>query len=1222
MKTTLLPVSRVRFWMWILLLALGLHAEDLQKLRQNQQADLDRLLEYYDGKAVKDCPKLGNGKVDTSSSEYKKLLNDYKRAHEKLNDAYRKKDSRLSDVKAETPGTKSSASEALTSASSAALKAKADAAEAQAKAEAEAQAKAEAATAKAEADAKKAKAEADAAKAKADADAAKASADAADAKAKAHATEAKLKAEAEMKAKAKVDEAKAKAEAAKSKANAETAKVKAAAEAEAKAKAEAADAKANAQSAEAKAKAEAAEATAKKNAEMNAKTEAAQAKAKANAAEAKAKVEAEMKAKADAAAAKAKAEAAALSSKADPEVKAKADAAAAKAEANAAKAKANAEAAAAKAKADLADAKAKAEAEMKAKADATEAKAKADAAEAKAQAEATAAKTKADAEAKAKSATAEAKAKADAAEANAKAEAEAKTKADAAEAKAKADAVEAKAKADAAEVKAKTDAVEAKVKADAEVKAKAKAAEIKAKVDTPHTKAPNGPDVKVDTPNVGKTGGQRVIKVIGDGINGIDGLSTAEDAKQDFLKGEYGEGGKKIGEAIADEATMGAYSGAKTMKQKKEDVDEAGNDIDLTNKNLREQHDQNLRVKLHKAGMSIDEINKIKTTDGLEHAVRKQGLEVPDAPTEVSYVDKGDKGAEIVKKQISEEYCGNMRDQLVKSGKMTREEADKIKTEEGLAHAMNKHDLKVPEKPESGFIEVDDSMDDRIADVGDGVVKTAEKAKKFVKEAAKDTSEIGMGLTDKNVRDQVYENTKDNVKGWLQTWEEERNSEGFTGDSKEGMEEYLIKRGASPVGAKKAADDYYEKGDTKALENLDDTLRYKDAVAEAKRRGEEIPSKEEFDKISNSLKARKERAKAERERDKDLKESEAADQEEWSEDKDLESEHGGLENYTQKNSEKRQKETGESYEGMEIKSEMETAAHAGDDDRRQAKIERNQAGEDARDTENESNRVVKDGDQENSWGKQIGDAIEDGMVTGAKTLGQEFGNAAAEKAIDEMWEPEKPKIEPPAGSAAVPSAEGEMPSAAGQISVPTGESPEGGPQIAGPEAGAPPLPGDIQNPDLPTIPEVTEEPGPLITLPESTIAKTPVDSPGSRGNCQFCGRAVVLLYNDARQNAWGCPMGCYKVDGVIHSKDPKIDTTAKNETNTPGGDYPPGMKPCIRCGAVKKIPKQESLCLSCVTKVMMSYGNYIQTGNDRGDGEYFGYLSSGTKAQIERNNSR
>lgn len=766
----------------------------------------------------------------------------------------------------------------------------------------------------------------------------------------------------------------------------------------------------------------------------------------------------------------------------------------------------------------------------------------------------------------------------------------------------------------------------------------------KVKVDAPDVPkvkvdAPDAPKIKVDAPDF-KT---KVIKTVGDGLDGVDIFSTAEDVKEDFKKGEFTEGAKKVGEAVADEVTMGAYSGAKTMKDKKEDVDQADSELAQTNASLREQHDQNLRVELRKAGMSKEDVNNIKTTDGLEHALKKRGVDVPKAPEEISYVDKGDKGVEQLKRQISEEHKGNMRDELVESGAMTQEEADQIRTEAGLEHALNKQGLKVPEKRESGFVEVDDTWDERTEQVGEGIKTNVKKAGKFLENAASDTTEIGAGLTEKGVAKQAFENSKENAKGWLETWEEERKSEKFTGDSKEDMIEYLKKRGASPVGAKKAADDLYEKGDIRGVENLDDTLRYKDAVREAKRRGEAVPSKEEFDKVSNSLKAKKERARAAKEEESasnedddaqefersiaddkgqkadGLKKEEAGNGGEWSEEDDVEEKRSALEDFAQRNQERRENKTEKEFDGMEIRSEMAEAENAGNDDRRQARSERNQAGEDARDIESETNRIVSEGDKENSWGKQIGDAIEDGFTTGAKTLGQEFGNAAAEKVIDEMWEPDPP----PSSAASKGSSAGARPSGGG-----------------GGSSGSPvPASGMVSSGGSTPAGNVVDSSIPDGSLPQSGGG---TGGEGAVPEVSAGGEGLAETGEGEEDDDWGLEdiikgAADKAADKQKKALDDWMDRTEKAATKptqantavpvgetraTPTSEYPPGMKPCIRCGAVKKIPKQESLCMSCVTKVMLSYANYVQTGSGRGDEGYFHYLSSGTKAQIERNNSQ
>lgn len=721
----------------------------------------------------------------------------------------------------------------------------------------------------------------------------------------------------------------------------------------------------------------------------------------------------------------------------------------------------------------------------------------------------------------------------------------------------------------------------------------------KVKVDTP-----DGPKVDADTPGAGKR--------VGDAMDAVDIFSTAEDVKKDLQQGKFADGAKKVGEAVADEVTMGAYSGAKTIKEKKEDMDGADEDVDRANANHRQQHEQDMRLKLRKSGMSTGEINRIKSTQGLEHALRKRGLEVPESPEEIMVVDKGDQAVERIKKQISEEHQGNMRDELVESGAMTREEADKIKTEAGLEHAMKKQGLQVPEKRESEFIEADDTWDERAEQVGEGIKTNVKKAGKFLGEAAEDTSEIAAGLTEDGVAEQALENSVENAKGWLETWEEQRETEAFKGEGKEGMIEYLKKRGASQVGAEKAAEDFYEKGDKRALEKLDDVRRYKDAVEEAKRRGEEIPTEEEYREVSQSLKARKARAAArEKEEAEALKAEEAANAGEWEDDGERETQNG-LDEYASKREDARRRKAEDGYGGMEVRSEMEEAERSGDEDRRRAKAERNRGGGDARDIRDESNRVVKQGDADDSWGKHIGDAIEDGLTTGGKTLGQEFGHAASEQVIDDIWEPEKPEPPPLAVST------GALPGGGGGGGD-TPSLPSGGPVTSG-EAAPPVEVADVPVADGP-VPEPGAEVGRVDAPGEPPPEKDPLAGGAAsggaetsgvwHGRCAFCERELVLLHSDSSQNAWGCPMGCYRKDGVIHSRDPAIDTSGKKAASSPGA--------CIRCGGTEKMNRSSRICVACTPPVMNAYAGWLLSGNGRGEEKYFNQLSAGTKAQIERN---
>jgi hypothetical protein len=253
----------------------------------------------------------------------------------------------------------------------------------------------------------------------------------------------------------------------------------------------------------------------------------------------------------------------------------------------------------------------------------------------------------------------------------------------------------------------------------------------------------------------------------------------------------------------------------------------------------------------------------------------------------------------------------------------------------------------------------------------------------------------------------------------------------------------------------------------------------------------------------------------------DLMQEEAADQEEWNEEKGLENKHNTLEEFAKKNQEQRQKGTEHDYEGMEVTMEMDEAQHAGDDDRRQARSERNQAGEDAKDIASESNQIVAEGDNENSWSKELGDAIEHGITTGTKTFGQEFGNAAAEKTIDTIWEPEKPQpppSKPSGGGSAHSSSGGSHSSSGGSHPSSSGMVSSGGQS------------GEQSSPE------------------ESTVAGTRTGKPDPV--CFHCHRTMIKADSDKSFFPWVCPMNCRKESGVIRSDDPAIDETGKSSATT------------------------------------------------------------------------
>lgn len=84
----------------------------IEKLRQQQKADLDRIKDEYDNRARKEVPRRQDGTLDTDSPQYKDLKNEYTSQRNKVQDEYKSKDPRTADFdpKNEIKGVKNTGS--------------------------------------------------------------------------------------------------------------------------------------------------------------------------------------------------------------------------------------------------------------------------------------------------------------------------------------------------------------------------------------------------------------------------------------------------------------------------------------------------------------------------------------------------------------------------------------------------------------------------------------------------------------------------------------------------------------------------------------------------------------------------------------------------------------------------------------------------------------------------------------------------------------------------------------------------------------------------------------------------------------------------------------------------------------------------------------------------------------------------------------------------------
>jgi hypothetical protein len=132
--------------------------------------------------------------------------------------------------------------------------------------------------------------------------------------------------------------------------------------------------------------------------------------------------------------------------------------------------------------------------------------------------------------------------------------------------------------------------------------------------------------------------------------------------------------------------------------------------------------------------------------------------------------------------------------------------------------------VKAPEKIVEKTPVGDDTVKDRAAAVGTGMVESAEKAGKFVKEATRDVTEITTGIMEKGVATEIIKQTKGNAADAYETYKANKNAENTVGDFKQGVINDLIAKGATPEGAQKAANALIDDKDPSKLKKLNEIL--------------------------------------------------------------------------------------------------------------------------------------------------------------------------------------------------------------------------------------------------------------------------------------------------------------------------------------------------------------------------------------------------------------
>ncbi len=285
------------------------------------------------------------------------------------------------------------------------------------------------------------------------------------------------------------------------------------------------------------------------------------------------------------------------------------------------------------------------------------------------------------------------------------------------------------------------------------------------------------------------------------------------------------------------------------------------------------------------------------------------------------------------------ESAKKLLDKGVPRDEVNRLISEKNKGNEGPLYDAFK-DLKVqpPKWTNHEYEKADDTLGERAKAFGEGFVENAKKTGVFVKDTANEAA-LGAGKL-------IFGSPDDQQ------------------IAKDTMISSLIKDGATPEGAEKAASAFYDKGDKQMLQNL--------KVVLDKRHG-----------ITRDT--------------KDLKDAEGTS-EEGAENKT--GEEGGksaLDKLTGARDQKNAGTTRDALGTMDANSQMAQGSTAGDQETRDAKNKLNQAGQESQDKQDQTGKQIAAQDKKDSLGTKIGDAVVEGITEGGTAAGTAVGNAAAHK---------------------------------------------------------------------------------------------------------------------------------------------------------------------------------------------------------------------------------
>jgi hypothetical protein len=598
----------------------------------------------------------------------------------------------------------------------------------------------------------------------------------------------------------------------------------------------------------------------------------------------------------------------------------------------------------------------------------------------------------------------------------------------------------------------------------------------------PATDAPDGkPRVVADGPDgappkPGKFG--KALEVVGKGMQIVDIFSNAEDAKQAIKDGDM----KKLGEVginTVDGFTGGAIGTGRMVNDRLNTARGEKNEAQAEARRMaQEAQEQQMRVDLRRGGYSKEQVEQIMDArakgddSGLKAGYEKIGKEIPKAAqTDPTWKDTlGNYGSEVW---------------------------------------------------------------DNTKEVGVGIKDKTVKAGKFLNETRKDLTEIGTGLTDSGTRKELVSQQSENIRDWWKdgSGRKENQQAGETiAGGKDGMKDYLIKHGATPEGAEKAAEAMYDKGDPSKFHRLMDMLKDKEArrqQAEGKdplKQGEataETPDPEALKKgeKSNVL--------------QDLGQAKA-----------------------EKSSEHARTSIGINQDHQQV-SETSTS---GDRVTQVAGLTKDQAGADALNTRDQSTAQTAAEQQKGSMKNILGDALTQSLAAGGAAMGNAVGASAAGSVGASLF---GPSGRSGGGRGKQSGKQKDDQSADVATTKVTGDGGKkaGVKQVASKRGDTKP---SSEKSDDKTTDGSTATTGTPTTTPTASTGKTPSQ------NCPTCGKPmtpIVIPKDPTRLDdyRWAC-MEC----GTKDSR-PLPPTTTKPAT-TPGVSKPPTPPPevhkCPRCGGV------------------------------------------------------